>query len=235
MIAEATRRVPCVGCGRARYFRPSEVFADNRVEVELRKPCPHCGDTQILRISRFAEVDMRPINDLPGLNVPWVLAHLAAPIEGDDSDELSAMFEADQSSRRAQQMSVDDDRTRLHRVLEMLDRGELRTPRDYQHAAMVLQHGQAREHFHLAFELARRAAEAGHDGARYLAAAALDRWLMNAKLPQKFGTQFQRTALGRWELWAVDPTTTDEERDAWSVPRLALQMERLREMNAEER
>ena len=79
------------------------------------------------------------------------------------------------------------------------------------------------------------AADAGHDGARWLAAAALDRWLMNAELPQKFGTQFHRSASGRWELWAVDPTTTDEERDEWNVPHLAQQMERLREMNAEDR
>jgi hypothetical protein len=211
------------------------VFADNRIEVELRKPCPHCGDTQILRLSRFTELETLPVNELPDVNVPWVLAHLDAPIEGDDSDELAAMFEADQSSRREQRMSIEDDHARLRRVLEMLERGELRTPSEYYHAAMVLQHGQAREHYHLAFELARRAADAGRDRARWLAAAALDRWLMSAKLPQKFGTQFRRTALGAWELWAVDPATTDEERDEWDVPHLKQQMERLRKLNAEER
>src|SRR5688500_5182947 len=82
--AEGTRRVPCPGCLRARYFRQSEVFADNRLEVELRKPCPHCGDAQTLRMSRFAELETLPINEVPGVNVPWVLAHLDAPVEGDD-------------------------------------------------------------------------------------------------------------------------------------------------------
>jgi len=64
-----------------------------------------------------------------------------------------------------------------------------------------------------------RAAELGSTRpARWLAAAAYDRWLMTGGLPQKYGTQF-RFANGRWGLHEVDPTTSDEERARWDVRR----------------
>ena len=48
-------RLACRGCGRARLFRSEEVFADDRLTVELHKPCPHCGDEGTLRLNRFNE------------------------------------------------------------------------------------------------------------------------------------------------------------------------------------
>jgi hypothetical protein len=148
------------------------------------------------------------------------LANLAPPTQGDDDTTLTEMFGEDKASRREHRMSARDDRVRLRHVLSMLERDELRTPADYHHAAMILQHGTAREHFHLAFELARRAADAGYGPARWLTAAALDRWLMHAGLPQKYGTQFHRVGTESVQ-WMVDPRTTDEERAAWDVPPLA--------------
>ena len=136
-------------------FRSEEVFADDRLTVELHKPCPHCGDEATLRLSRFNEPQQMLLSGEPGINVPWILAHLGLPRDGDDDVELTAMFEADQSSRRERTMSAADDRARLVHVLSMLERDELCTPADYRHAAMILQHGDAREHYHLAFELAR--------------------------------------------------------------------------------
>ena len=56
-----------------------------------------------------------------------------------------------------------------------------------------------------------RAIELGYEPARWLAAAAYDRWLSDAGLPQKFGTQY-RSEGGRWILLPVDSSTTDEER-----------------------
>ena len=70
-------------------------------------------------------------------------------------------------------------------------------------------------------ELALKAAELGHlQLARWLAAAAYDRWLMLQNKPQKYGTQY-RSDGDRWKLWDVDPATTDAERAAWDVPSLA--------------
>ena len=215
-------------------FRSEEVFADDRLTVELRKPCPHCGDDGTLRLSRFNEPQQMLLSAEPGINVPWILTHLGLPRDGDDDVELASMFDADQSSRRDRTMSERDDRARLVHVLSMLERDALGTPADYHHAAMILQHGNAREHYHLAFELARRAAAVGYAPARWLAAAALDRWLMHAGLPQKFGTQFRQVGAAL-ELWMVDPTTTDDERAAWDVPPLAEQLARASRLPVDDR
>jgi hypothetical protein len=95
---------------------------------------------------------------------------------------------------------------------------------------MVFQHGADRAHVLRAHELAKRAAGLGSTRpARWLAAAAYDRWLMIAGLPQKYGTQF-RFANGRWVLHEVDPTTTDEERARWDVPPLAEALRRADQM-----
>lgn len=223
--------MPCPGCGRARLFRAEEVFVDDRLTVALNKPCPHCGDTETLRLQRFAEAEFFPLRS-PAVNVPWILLHLRDPQEGDSDDALAAMFEADQSSRRDGTMSRRDDDARLQHVLTLLDRQALRTPADYHHAAAILHHSAVREHYHLAFELARRAADAGYSPARWWAAAALDRWLMSAGLPQKFGTQ-HRFIGSAGDLWMVDPTTTDEERAAWDVAPLAELHERARRLSAD--
>jgi hypothetical protein len=85
---------------------------------------------------------------------------------------------------------------------------------------MLLQHGDKLEHWAQARELALKAVELGHPRARYMVAAALDRWLMRQGKPQKYGTNSWPGKDG-WEVWEYDPATTDEERAEWDVPPLA--------------
>jgi hypothetical protein len=80
--------------------------------------------------------------------------------------------------------------------------------------------------------LALRGVELGCRPARWLAAAALDRWLMATGKPQRYGTQYRRIGSGPFELWQVDPETTDEERAAWDVPPLAEAQRRAEELSA---
>lgn len=87
-------------------------------------------------------------------------------------------------------------------------------------AAWILNHGDEAGEAALGSRLAARAAELGRPGARWLAAAALDRSLMYAGLPQKYGTNIVPDGAG-WRLWDVDPATTDAERLANDVPILA--------------
>lgn len=94
---------------------------------------------------------------------------------------------------------------------------------------MVFQHGEALDDYWRAHELAKNGAELGHHGARWLAAAAYDRWLMRQGKPQKYGTQYVREG-ERWRLRDVDPATTDEERGEWNVPPLAEALQRAEEM-----
>jgi len=155
------------------------------------------------------------------------------------SSELRAIFDADQSDRRDGLLpgAGDRDQGRLARVRELIEDGSVQTAEDHFHAAMVLQHtpivlgveDARRDNYLRAHDLARRAAELGHSKARWLAAAAYDRWLMTGNEPQKYGTQYHADG-GRWALWPVDPATTDEERAAWDVPALATARERADDM-----
>lgn len=112
-----------------------------------------------------------------------------------------------------------EDAARRQRVTELITAGALADAEDYYHAAMVFQHGMELGDYWRAHELALKAAEMGHRPARWLASAAYDRWLMQQGRAQKYGTQY-RTEAGTWTLWEVDPSTTDEERARWDVPRL---------------
>ena len=64
----------------------------------------------------------------------------------------------------------------------------------------------------------------GSKDSPWLAAVALDRWLMYQGKPQKYGTQFVPGGK-RWRLWDIDPSTTDAERAANHVPSLQEQLQ----------
>jgi len=147
------------------------------------------------------------------------------------NQKLLALFEQDQADRdgglRPDARARDD--RRRHQVEALIAAGGLRDPEDYYHAAMVFQHGTKPAHYLRAHELASRGAELGVREARWLAAAAYDRWLMMNGRPQKYGTQYRADG-GRWMLWEVDPATTDAERAEWDVPTLAEAHARAEEM-----
>ncbi|RSN09356.1 hypothetical protein DMB42_18815 [Nonomuraea sp. WAC 01424] len=167
-------------------------------------------------------------------SLPEILAKLADPDrEAPGDPELRELFERDQDDRRdgvLRDGGGGRDLARRARCMEKFAAGEVRSPGDYYHLAMVMQHGGLAEHYHLAFELSRRAADAGCRPARRSAAAALDRWLLHMGLPQRYGTQYVDTG-GHWSLYRVDPVTTDAERAVWDVPPLAEALARAEEMN----
>jgi hypothetical protein len=114
------------------------------------------------------------------------------------------------------------------RADELIAAGRLQAPEDFFHAARIFQHGDAPAEAKKAHLLARTAAERGYRPARWLAAAAYDRWQMYQGLPQKYGTQYVSDGK-RQRLWEVDPSTTDEERAAWDVPPLEEQLRKAEE------
>jgi hypothetical protein len=139
------------------------------------------------------------------------------------NEELRRLYEADQGDRLASETPADvieRDRARRRRVAELLDAGAAEAGEDFYHAAMVFQHGEDLSDYRRAYELSLRAAEMGHRPGRLLAAAAYDRWLMNQDKPQKYGTQYRGVG-DQYELYEVDPATTDAERAEWDVPPLA--------------
>jgi hypothetical protein len=152
---------------------------------------------------------------------------------GQSSRTLATLYAGDQRAHSA----VPPFGTPAYRALRAADRERRRqaaaalaalraegtpSPEDLYHAAWLFNHGEHPEEARHAHDLAREAAEQGHGPARWLAAAAYDRWCMYEGRPQRFGTQFVPDGV-RYRLWDVDPATTDAERAAWDVPPLAAQ------------
>lgn len=112
------------------------------------------------------------------------------------------------------------DRQRLRHVKKLVEQKLVLTSADYYYAATIFQHGERLEHIWQAYQLAMKGADLGFHLAYKMAARAYDRWLMLQDKPQKYGTQYTWEN-DHWELWMVDPATTDEERTKWHVPPLA--------------
>ena len=111
---------------------------------------------------------------------------------------VSQLFAEDQKDRShamgmpdAQWQKVrarDAERRRILR--QLLAAGPLENARAYKQAAFILQHGDAPDDYLLAHVLASTAVANGDPGARYIAAATLDRYLQSIHQPQIYGTQY---------------------------------------------
>lgn len=147
--------------------------------------------------------------------------------------ELETLYQRDQTDRRDPLPANlwERDTARRKRVEELIAAGTLQAPIDYYHAAMVFQHGGTPEYSWQAHELAKQAVEMGYEQARWLTAAAYDRWLMQQGKPQKYGTQYIPHGTC-WKLWPTDPTTTDAERAEWNVPTLEETMQHVADLCA---
>jgi hypothetical protein len=154
-----------------------------------------------------------------------------------DNDELKRLYEEDQGDRRSEK-PIDwnvvgtRDKKRESRIKELYKTDGLHTGADYFHAAMVLQHGGTPEDYLLAHELCVAAISKGEQRAKWLAAAAEDRFLCSIGRPQRFATQFKSDGLNKpYHLQKVDTGVTDELRRALDVPSLTEAREREKQMN----
>jgi hypothetical protein len=108
-------------------------------------------------------------------------------------------------------------------VYRLLAKALVTEQADLYRAALILQHSEsdvARECCLLANKLAVEAADKGHPKAKFLAAAALDRYLIYNDLPQKYGTQYTRNRAGQYVILPYDTQTSDSLRKVWNVPPL---------------
>ena len=160
---------------------------------------------------------------LPALCLLLAFAASATPLAaaqaeaGQDDPRLAELYAADQADRRP----GDDpdwsaigrrDADRRAEVDQLLDAGAVRTAADHYHAAMVFQHGSDSTAYRKAWDLAREAERLGSARARWLAAAAEDRYRLSVGERQRYGTQFLIED-GTWYLSPFDSTAvTDEER-----------------------
>jgi len=156
--------------------------------------------------------------------------------------ELAKITQEDQADRTPGVEKIDwavvskRDEARRARVYEIIKAGQLKASADYFNAALVLQHGDKPDDYDMANKLASKAAEIDptNTAAKWLAAAAKDRWLWATGKPQIYGTQFKKSK--ETDAWSIDPidekAVTDEERVRQGVPTLAETRKRLDEMNA---
>jgi hypothetical protein len=150
-----------------------------------------------------------------------------------DNEELAAMYDADQGDRKPMMQGawpsdwwsigrlIARDVLRQARLMTLYKEGALRTGNDYYHAAMILQHSQRPDGFLLAHEFCVVSIAKGNKRALWLAAATEDRFLMNIKRPQRFGTQYCTVADGPMALYRMEPGVTDALRKELHVPSLA--------------
>ncbi len=115
--------------------------------------------------------------------------------------ELKAMFDADQAARKDIAKIVPmqlylADAARRKRARAMMAAGQFRTGDDFYDAAFLFQHGDKAADVLLAHTLAMVAMAEGRAGARWIAAATLDRYLQEVGQPQVFGTQYETPKSG---------------------------------------
>jgi TPR repeat protein len=122
------------------------------------------------------------------------------------------------------------DAQRRTQILLLENAHQIKTRDDFFHAAMIMQHGITQEEFWKAYEFAKKAADLGHEDARWLAASAYDRWLMCQGKRQKYGTQINTDGKS-WRLWPYEETTTDEERRHHNIPPLQALLDKVEELN----
>lgn len=154
---------------------------------------------------------------------PEMLTKKESPV----SSELTAML-------KEREMMTADKRTTpdilaasdlMHRqqVYQFLSQSLLIEAVDLYRAALVLQNtdtASCKENHMLAYYLAMESAKKGHEEAKYLAAASLDKYLIYSGLRQKYGTQVGRDRFGRYYVSPFDTSTTDADRAVWNVPPL---------------
>jgi len=119
--------------------------------------------------------------------------------------------------------TLEDQIERYELVLAWADEGSLVTTDDYLFSALTLTTSDDLEHLKRARELAVQAADMGEDRGFTVQAHATDRLLVTQRARyQLYGTVIiYEPALGRHQLYPVDPSTTDAIRRSMGVPSLA--------------
>ena len=85
----------------------------------------------------------------------------------------------------------------------------------------------------LAELLASESAAMGEKRALPVVAEVVDKLLLKRGLLQRYGTQYAyQPGMGRWRLYAVDPTTTDADRAAMGLPDLDTLRARVEPLNS---
>lgn len=106
------------------------------------------------------------------------------------------------------------------KILHLLKNKKLKTADDFYRAAFVFHHGENFEMYLKAVALAAISNHLGEPWGKNMYAVALDRLMVSIGLPQYFGSQYE-IKKGKWQLFPVNETTTDEERRLYLIEPIA--------------
>ena len=145
----------------------------------------------------FANLRMKRITGVPQLAPDWDSKRTYTQDDfALDNDDMTAIVARDQADRAgtshlSQQALDEGDSKRRVQTAALLQQGLLHTGPDFDHAALVFQHGTTSNDYLLAHVLAVIAISKGQSGAVWISAATLDRYLQSLHQPQIFGTQYK--------------------------------------------
>lgn len=141
--------------------------------------------------------------------------------------ELTAMLKEHQQMRTwgtiPAELLHEADLRHRQSVYQLMAQSLIVEPGDLFKAAVLLQDagsGGCSENSMLAYYCALESARKGNEEARRLSAECLDMYMIASGLPQKYGTQMFLNAIGKYQLYPLDSTTTDADRASWNVPSL---------------
>lgn len=136
--------------------------------------------------------------------------------------ELKKLAEQDQEDRKASNIPPEEwskiskrDAKRRKRVGEIFGEGCFHVGEDYDHAALIYQHGDTPDHFYQAFMWALKASELGVVDAKQFSALAIDRYLNSIGKKQLFGSQAMKFN-GCFCMVPVEPTFPDATRQNYA-------------------
>jgi hypothetical protein len=175
---------------------PSPAHGNNESPTYLVRPI----DTTNVDFTLFPslpELRMKRITSEPRLASDWDSTRTYTPDDfAPDNDEMTAIVAKDQADRAANShidehaMEKADSERRLQ-TEALLEKGLLHSGPDFDHAALIFQHGTTSNNYLLAHVLAVIAVSKGQSGAVWISAATLDRYLQSLHQPQIFGTQYK--------------------------------------------
>ena len=141
--------------------------------------------------------------------------------------DLKKIFLSDQNDRNKFPKSSDGeklkqwadwivprDKKRVEQTMRILHNRKLAAI-DYYHAAMVFQHS---EDIKTAVSLAKKSMDMGYEKAKWLYAAATDRYLVRQGKKQRYGTQFKLMKDGALVPLPINKRVSDKERELYNVP-----------------
>lgn len=162
MKVEAVKKVTVIAIA---LFSTGYVFAQNEPYTQIEQSCHYNQETQQTRSRELAELAAADQNDR--INFGSL-----------SEDEIKRVMLSDLERRM--------------RVGELFGDGCMVSAADYMNGAIIYQHGTQPDHYFQAFTWAKRGGELGDAGGKYLAAMAIDRYLVSLGKKQLFGSQFAK-------------------------------------------